>query len=122
MTETTEPLDNAVGAEPPVRLDTDGPVTYLTMQSRPHNFLGLELIDGLLQGLRAAHSQGARAIVIRSSLRNFCAGADVALFESAQRGLAPDVDLIEVLTTFDHLPIPIVAAVKGVCVGGGLEI
>jgi enoyl-CoA hydratase/carnithine racemase len=122
MTETTEPLDEAGSAEPPVRLESDGMVTYVTMQSRPHNFLGLELIDGLLQGLRTAHAQGARAIVIRSSLRNFCAGADVALFESAQRGLAPDVDLVEVLTTFDHLPVPIVAAVKGVCVGGGLEI
>ena len=122
MTETTEPLDDAGGAEPPVRLDSDSAVTYLTMQSRPHNFLGYELINGLLQGLRTAHAQGARAVVLRSSLRNFCAGADVALFESAQRGVAPDVDLVEVLTTFDQLPIPIVAAVKGVCVGGGLEI
>jgi enoyl-CoA hydratase/carnithine racemase len=122
MTETTEPLDNAGGTEPPVRLDADGAVTYLTMQSRPHNFLGTELIDGLLQGLRTAHAQGARAVVVRSSLRNFCAGADLALFESAQRGVAPDVDLVEVLAAFDQLPIPIVAAVKGVCVGGGLEV
>jgi enoyl-CoA hydratase/carnithine racemase len=110
------------GAELPVRLDTDGPVTFLTMESRPHNFLGLELVDGLLSGLRTAHAQGARAVVIRSGLRNFCAGADVALFESAQRGVAPDLDIVEILRTFDQLPIPIVAAVKGVCVGGGLEV
>ena len=122
MTDMTEPFDNTADTEPAVRLDTDGPVTFLTMQSRPHNFLGLELIRGLLQGLHAAHAQGARAIVIRSSLRHFCAGADVALFESAQHGVAPDVDLVEVLNSFERLPVPIVAAVHGVCVGGGLEI
>ena len=33
MTETTEPLDNAGGAEPPVRLESDGAVTYVTMQN-----------------------------------------------------------------------------------------
>jgi enoyl-CoA hydratase/carnithine racemase len=118
----TDDANSTGGAEPPVRLDIDGPVTFLTMQSRPHNFLGLELVDGLLSGLRTAHAQGARAVVIRSGLRNFCAGADVALFESAQRGVAPDLDIVEVLQAFDRLPIPIVAAVKGVCIGGGLEI
>jgi enoyl-CoA hydratase/carnithine racemase len=62
----TDDANSTDGAEPPVRLDTDGPVTFLTMQSRPHNFLGLELVDGLLSGLRTAHAQGARAVVIRS--------------------------------------------------------
>jgi enoyl-CoA hydratase/carnithine racemase len=36
--------------------------------------------------------------------------------------VAPDLDLTELLRVFDRLPIPIVAAVHGVCVGGGLEL
>ncbi len=114
-------------AEPPTRRepvarDLDGAVAVLTMQQAPHNFLGLELVDALVAGSRWAVEQGARAVLIRSSLRNFCAGADVALFESAERGEAPDVDLTELLGVFDELPLPIVAAVHGVCVGGGLEV
>ncbi|OBI51256.1 enoyl-CoA hydratase [Mycobacterium sp. E796] len=92
------------------------------MQYAPHNFLGLALIDGLLDGLGWAKAQGARSVLLRSGLRNFCAGADVALFESAERGVAPDVDLVAVLRAFDTLPIPIVAAIHGVTVGGGLEL
>jgi enoyl-CoA hydratase/carnithine racemase len=125
MTDVSEARDDeasAGGVEPPVRVDTDGAVTFLTMQSRPHNFLGVELITALGDGLRTAHARGARAIVVRSGLRNFCAGADVALFASAQRGVAPEVDLVAVLRAFDQLPVPILAAVQGVCVGGGLEI
>jgi enoyl-CoA hydratase/carnithine racemase len=106
---------------PPVAREMDGAVAVLTMQHAPHNFLGTELMAGLLDGLGWALEQRARAILLRSSLRNFCAGADVALFESATRGVAPDIDLVQFLRTFDSLPIPIVAAVNGVCIGGGLE-
>ena len=106
---------------PPVAREMDGPVAVLTLQHAPHNFLGTELVAGLLDGLRWAQAQGARAVLLRSGLRNFCAGADVTLFESADRGTAPDLDLVEVLRAFDALPMPIVAAVHGVCIGGGLE-
>jgi len=61
-------------------------------------------------------------VVLRSGQRNFCAGADMGMFDSAERGVAPDLDLTELLRVFDRLPIPIVAAVHGVCVGGGLEL
>ena len=61
-------------------------------------------------------------MLLRSGLRNFCAGADLAVFESADRGVAPDLDAVAVLRAFDELPMPIVAAVHGVCVGGGLEV
>jgi len=92
------------------------------MQYAPHNFLGTALYNALIDGVRWAAEQRARAVLLRSSLRNFCAGADVALFDSAERGASPDLDIVELLRVFDTLPIPIVAAVHGVCLGGGLEI
>ncbi|WAJ46520.1 enoyl-CoA hydratase/isomerase family protein [Mycobacterium sp. Aquia_216] len=130
MTEQT--LDQPVGAIPPVSApdrdsspvarEMDGRVAVLTMQHAPHNFLSTALFDALLDGVRWAAERRARAVLLRSSLRNFCAGADVALFESAESGEAPGLDVVALLREFDALPIPIVAAVHGVCLGGGLEL
>jgi enoyl-CoA hydratase/carnithine racemase len=106
----------------PVARELDGQVAVLTMQHRPHNFIGIELFEALIDGMGWAEDQGARAVLLRSGLRNFCAGADIGMFESAERGVAPDRDFTELLRAFDQLPIPIVAAVHGVCVGGGLEL
>jgi enoyl-CoA hydratase/carnithine racemase len=99
----------------------DGQVAHLIMQHRPHNLLDPALIEGLVQGVRWAEEQGARAVVLRSSLRHFCAGADVSLFGEITDGAAPDQDLTETLRAFEDSPLPIVASVHGVCVGGGLE-
>jgi enoyl-CoA hydratase/carnithine racemase len=106
----------------PVARELDGHVAVLTMQHRPHNFIGPVLVDALIDGMRWAAEHNARAVLLRSGLRNFCAGAEMELFESGERGVAPDQDFTELLTVFDRLPIPIVAAVHGVCVGGGLEL
>jgi enoyl-CoA hydratase/carnithine racemase len=106
----------------PVARELNGQVAVLTMQHRPHNFIGVALLDALIDGIHWAAEQKARAVLLCSGLRNFCAGADVGLFDSAERGVAPDQDFTELLAVFDRLPIPIVAAVHGACVGGGLEL
>ena len=130
MTEQT--LDQPSGAvppvsapdrnSPPVAREMDGQVAVLTMQHAPHNFLGIALFTALIDGVRWAAEQRARAVLLRSSLRNFSAGADLTLLDSAERGVAPDLDVVELLRVFDTLPIPIVVAVHGVCLGGGLEV
>jgi enoyl-CoA hydratase/carnithine racemase len=119
----TRTLLNAPDQEfAPVARGLDGQVAVLTMQHRPHNLIGVELFDALIDGMRWAAEQKARAVLLRSGLRNFCAGADMEMFDSAERGVAPEQDFTELLRVFDQLPIPIVAAVHGVCVGGGLEL
>lgn len=130
MTEQT--LDQPAGAilpvnapdrdSPPVAREMDGHVAVLTMQHAPHNFLSTALYDGLIDGVRWAAQERARAVLLHSSLRNFCAGADVTLFDSAESGAAPALDLVALLREFDTLPIPIVVAVHGICLGGGLEV
>lgn len=106
-----------------VARELDGQVAVLTMQHQPHNFIGVALFEALIDGMRWAAAQQARAVLLRSGLRNFCAGADVSMLrESADRGVAPDLDFTALLRVFDRLPIPIVAAVHGSCVGGGLEL
>lgn len=104
--------------------ELDGPVAVLTMRSRPHNLLDLGLNQALIDALEWVPTTGARAAILRSGLRHFSAGADLDGMLAATRetdGVLnwPTVDL---LRAFDALPVPIVAAVHGVCVGGGLEL
>src|SRR5258706_2370609 len=100
-----------------------GLVTVLSMNYRPYNLVGPTLVRPLLAALREAVEQGSRAVVLKSALRHFCAGADVSLFSArmdaqGQGQMSP----VETLRGFESLPVPIVASVHGVCLGGGLEL
>lgn len=118
--------------QPLVECERRGPVTLLTMVYRPHNLIGPKLMRALLTELEAARAAHSRAIVIRSGLRHFSAGADVTLFDDqvARDGKAEDradgqpqgVGVVEFLRALEQLPIPIIASVHGVCLGGGFEL
>jgi enoyl-CoA hydratase/carnithine racemase len=97
----------------------------LTMLYRPYNLIGPKLMGALTEALGQAQRAGARAIVIRSGLRHFSAGADLGLFDArAERGGRSDSRLgaVEFLRMMETLPVPIVASVHGVCLGGGFEL
>jgi enoyl-CoA hydratase/carnithine racemase len=105
----------------PILFTKDGDVAVITMQFSPHNLVGKSLSEALVHSLKRAEAEGARAVVIRSGLRHFSAGAEVSLFENegARRN---EVDFVGLLRAFDELPIPIISSVHGVAVGGGFEI
>src|SRR5262249_28769789 len=63
--------------------------------------------------------------VLRSGLRHFCAGADVGLFTARINGEGRadnEIKGVDFLRMLELLPIPIVASIHGVCLGGGLEL
>ena len=110
-------------SEPSVTFHFDGPLAILTMQHGPHNLLSQPLMDGVLAGLEAATKQQSRAVLIKSGLRHFSAGADVSLFEAAMgEGDGLTTSPLAFLNALEACPLPMVAAVHGVCVGGGLEL
>jgi enoyl-CoA hydratase/carnithine racemase len=92
------------------------------MAFAPHNLLGLDLMAGMRRALLEAQNGGARAVLLKSGLRHFSAGADTSLFVDA---VGPDgklsVSPLAFLRELESFPLPIVAAVQGVCVGGGFE-
>lgn len=109
--------------QPAVAFATDGPLAILTLQHGPHNLLGPALMAGVLAGLEVAQKAGARAVLMKSGLRHFSAGADLSLFEAAM-GDAGELSTspVEFLDQMEGFPLPIVAQVHGVCVGGGFEL
>jgi enoyl-CoA hydratase/carnithine racemase len=106
-----------------VATQMDGAVAILSMQNKPYNLLDKPLILELIKALDWAREQHARAIVLRSSLRHFSAGADLdAMVEAARQSDMLDWHLNDLLRAFDEHPAPIVASVHGACIGGGLEL
>lgn len=106
----------------PVTVEFDGPLAIATMQFAPYNLLSLELMDGILAALREASDHGSRAILLRSGLKHFCAGADITMFDEAMKTGAMPTSAVEFLHTFEACPLPIVAAINSICVGGGFEL
>ncbi|MCA6100503.1 enoyl-CoA hydratase/isomerase family protein [Bradyrhizobium australafricanum] len=106
-----------------VTVERHGNVAVVTMVHRPYNLSGPTLYRALLAAFEGAVEAGSRAILLKSGLRHFCAGADVSLWDEriANEGRAA-MDPLILLRGFEQLPVPIVAAVHGACLGGGLEL
>lgn len=102
-----------------VRQERDGDIAVLVIDNPPVNALGHAVRQGLWDGIAAAESDaGVRAIVIRAEGRTFPAGADISEFGKppADPWLPQVCDRIEACTK------PVIAAIHGTALGGGLEV
>ncbi|GAA4797687.1 enoyl-CoA hydratase/isomerase family protein [Actinomycetospora chlora] len=111
-----------------------GTALWLTL-NRPDVLNGLDqdVLDGLTAGLDAAEADpDVRAVVVAAAGRAFCAGADLAYARSladaappAGAATATNAFLHRVRAVLDRLEgfrTPVIAAVNGLAVGGGLEL
>jgi len=123
MSQTTQqaPSDGIRGAS--LTTAMDGAVAVLSLGRAPYNLMDGAMNTELIKGLAWARLQGARAVVLRSSLRHFSAGADLdQMAADADAGDVLDWGFAETVRAFDAHPAPIVASVHGVCLGGGFEL
>lgn len=100
------------------KLERDGDVAVLTINSPPVNALSAGVRDGLKMGIdRAVADPNARAIVLICDGRTFIAGADITEFGKPPSGAS----LLDVQNTMEGAAKPVVAAIHGTALGGGLE-
>ncbi|MCT9811367.1 3-hydroxyacyl-CoA dehydrogenase NAD-binding domain-containing protein [Acidovorax sp. Be4] len=94
-------------------------VGVITLNSPPVNALSAAVRDGIhAAALAAIADPAAHAIVLLCEGRTFIAGADIAAFGKPPTG----VSLPEVQRVLEDSPKPVVAAIHGTALGGGLEV
>lgn len=115
-------------AEPVVRYELRRSAAWITL-NRPavRNALSAELVAGIGDGLdRAGRDPGVRSVVIAGNGPMFCAGADLKMVLGQ---LPENGSLAEFLSSVARLceriagqPKPVIAAVHGDVIAGGLEL
>jgi len=103
---------------PIVSIAHQGPIAIISIDNPPVNALSQAVRSGLLECVSEAVSdQNTQAIVLLCAGRTFIAGADISEF--GKPPLQPY--LPDVLESLDSCPKPIIAALHGTALGGGLE-
>ncbi|XP_047226139.1 peroxisomal bifunctional enzyme [Girardinichthys multiradiatus] len=96
-----------------------GSVGVITLQNPPVNALSAAVRQGIVHTMHRALSEPeVKSVVICGQNGKFCGGADIREFGANMRGppLVPIIHLIEAAEK------PVVAAIEGVALGGGLEL
>ena len=105
----------------PVSLSVHGPVAVITMDKQPVNSLGAALRAGIADALDQANANVAvRAIVLTGTARAFSAGADVTEFGTPNAAREPNLRVV--IAMLEDSPKPVIGAIAGQCLGGGLEL
>jgi 3-hydroxyacyl-CoA dehydrogenase / enoyl-CoA hydratase / 3-hydroxybutyryl-CoA epimerase len=118
----------APGTDAPMRMEIENgfAVIRLDQPGKPVNVLSADLVDSMLEVIERLERGEARAAVILSEKPGvWIAGADIEQFTTL--GSAADGERLsrtahELLARLERLPIPVVAGIDGVALGGGLEL
>ena len=116
-----------------VHIEIDDHVAVVTL-TRPekHNALDLPMFEGIVGAAERLRTEpGLRAVVIHGDGPSFCSGLDVMGIMGSGNGAAGLTDPLEgeVPNWFQRaaydwirVPVPVIAAIHGNCLGGGLQI
>ena len=101
-----------------VTTERHGDVLVILVNNPPVNALSWHVRQGLKDGIEEALADDAiKSVVLRCAGQTFIAGADITEFSKPPQG--PDFN--EVLNTIELAGKPVIAAIHGTALGGGLE-
>jgi 3-hydroxyacyl-CoA dehydrogenase len=101
---------------------TDSDVLVVTVNNPPVNALSPGVLEGVAEGVEAGVTDPAiRAIVVMGSGSTFIAGADIREFPKIIAGERPMISLNPLLERIENAAKPVVMALHGTALGGGLE-
>jgi 3-hydroxyacyl-CoA dehydrogenase len=102
-----------------VNYETDGDVAILTIDNPPVNVLSHAVRTGLYDGITRANADAnVKAVVVMCAGRTFVAGADITEFGAPLK----DPRLRHVQKAIEAGNKPVIAAIHGTALGGGLEL
>jgi 3-hydroxyacyl-CoA dehydrogenase len=106
-----------------VRLSQNGDVAVITIDNPPVNALSPGVPEGIESAIKQAGADPqVRAIVIIGAGSTFIAGADIREFGKIVAGERPKLTLLPFLLAIEDSPKPVVMAIHGQALGGGLEV
>ncbi len=102
-------------------LEIKGGIAILKFDNPPVNSLGLELRQAIVEGIERSNADPqVEAIVLIGAGAGFSGGADIREFGTPRASMQPH--LLTVVSTVEGSTKPVVAAIGGICMGGGLEL
>jgi 3-hydroxyacyl-CoA dehydrogenase len=106
-----------------VKLSRDGEIAVITIDNPPVNALSPGVPEGIVARVsEAAADDEVNGIVVIGAGRTFVAGADIREFGKIVSGERPRLSLESQLRVIEDCPKPVVMAIHGAALGGGLEL
>lgn len=115
-----------------IQLGDDGVAQVRLIRGEKMNALDYEMFERIIEAGHVLHKmKGLRAVVLSGEGRAFCAGLDLSNFARTPGPDEPELTerthgnanrVQQVAVQWRKLPVPVIAAVHGVCFGGGMQI
>src|SRR3954453_14104232 len=106
------------------RLERDGELAIITLDSPPLNLFDQRMIDDLRAAVDAVAAEPPRALLIRAEGRAVSGGVDVHVFAglTPEQGSALWTELLEMIDKVEELPAPVVFAAHALTLTAAFEL